>query len=170
MEETMTLTISQIDSPVGQLHFATTDRALVALRFDAKERGVAGDPLGVGNCLQRYFKGELHALDELAIEFQEGTEFQRAVWTALRQVPVGETWSYQQLAKAIGRPRAVRAVGAANGQNPIALVLPCHRVIGKSGELRGYGGGLDRKRWLLRHEAGAKPECLHCALAVGHQH
>ena len=150
----MTLFVSSIDSPVGRLHFATTERALVALRFGAKERGAAGDPLGIGAILRRYFAGELEAIDEIPIDLHEGTEFQRQVWQTLRKVPVGETWSYQQLATAVGRPRAVRAVGAANGQNPIALVLPCHRVIGKGGELRGYGGGLDRKRWLLRHETG----------------
>lgn len=148
----MTLFTSSIDSPVGRLHFATTEKALVALRFDAKERGTPGDPLGVGAILRRYFAGELEAIDEIPIDLQEGTDFQRKVWQTLRKVPVGKTWSYQQLATAVGRPRAVRAVGAANGANPIALVLPCHRVIGKGGELRGYGGGLDRKRWLLAHE------------------
>ena len=151
----MTLYISYFDSPVGRLHIATTSKALIALRFDAQEEGVAGDPLGIRDILGRYFGGELKAIDEIPIDFREGTDFQRKVWAALRRVPVGQTWSYQQLASAVGRPKAVRAVGAANGANPIALVLPCHRVIGKGGELRGYGGGLDRKRWLLAHEGAA---------------
>ena len=151
----MTLYISYFDSPVGRLHIATTSDALVALRFDAQEEGVAGDPLGIRDILRRYFAGELDAIDEIPIDFQAGTPFQRKVWGTLRKVPAGKTWSYQQLATAVGKPKAVRAVGAANGANPIALVLPCHRVIGKGGELRGYGGGLDRKRWLLSHEGAA---------------
>jgi methylated-DNA-[protein]-cysteine S-methyltransferase len=82
----------------------------------------------------------------------EGTDFQRAVWKALCTVPCGQTLSYGALARRIGRPKAVRAVGLANGANPIGIVVPCHRVIGADGTLTGYGGGLDRKRWLLAHE------------------
>jgi methylated-DNA-[protein]-cysteine S-methyltransferase len=155
----MTLYVAQAQSPVGRLHFATTERALVALRFSPLEQGQAGDPLQVGAVLARYFDGELDALGALPIDLRAGTPFQRHVWATLRGIPAGATWSYQQLAAAVGRPRAVRAVGAANGQNPIALVLPCHRVIGKGGELRGYGGGLDRKRWLLRHEGAPCADC-----------
>jgi methylated-DNA-[protein]-cysteine S-methyltransferase len=81
-----------------------------------------------------------------------GTEFQRTVWAALRAIPAGETRSYGQLAAAIGKPRAVRAAGLANGQNPIAVIVPCHRVIGANGTLTGYAGGVERKRWLLAHE------------------
>ena len=82
-----------------------------------------------------------------------GTPFQRKVWSALRDIGVGRTASYSEVAKAVGSPSAVRAVGAANGANPIPIVIPCHRVIGADGSLCGYGGGLERKRWLLRHEA-----------------
>ena len=81
-----------------------------------------------------------------------GTPFQQKVWAALRQIPCGETWSYSDLADVVGRPSATRAVGMINGRNPISIVVPCHRVIGKDGSLTGYGGGLDRKRWLLQHE------------------
>jgi methylated-DNA-[protein]-cysteine S-methyltransferase len=83
-----------------------------------------------------------------------GTPFQQTVWAALREIPCGQTISYATLARRIGRPSAVRAVGLANGANPVGIVIPCHRVIGANGTLTGYGGGLDRKRWLLSHEAG----------------
>lgn len=98
-----------------------------------------------------YFAGVRNALVSVAWE-GAGTAFQRQVWAALCEIPAGETWSYARLAAHIGRPTAVRAVGLANGSNPVALVVPCHRVIGSDGSLTGYGGGLHRKRWLLRHE------------------
>jgi len=101
-----------------------------------------------------YFEGELEALDSLETAAR-GTDFQRTVWDALRTIPVGTTISYGTLAARIGKASAVRAVGLANGANPIALVVPCHRVIGADGSLTGYGGGLDRKRWLLAHESPA---------------
>ena len=113
-------------------------------------------PLRLVQALDRYFAGDLFTIDDLPTA-TAGTTFQRAVWAALRQIPVGETTSYSALAARIGRPNAVRAVGLANGSNPIGLVVPCHRVIGASGALTGYGGGLDRKRWLLAHEAGSAP-------------
>ena len=103
--------------------------------------------------LEAYFAGELREF-EMAVE-PEGTPFRRRVWGALARVPYGETWSYGELAREAGLGRgAARAVGAANGANPIAIVLPCHRVIGADGRLVGYGGGLDRKAWLLAHERG----------------
>ncbi len=103
--------------------------------------------------LAAYFAGRLRRFTiPLA---PEGTPFQRAVWAALATIPFGETRSYSDVARAVGRPRAVRAVGAANGRNPLALVLPCHRVIGASGALTGYAGGIDRKEWLLAHEQRA---------------
>jgi len=101
--------------------------------------------------LRRYFGGELESLDEIDVELN-GTSFQKNVWLALRSVKAGSTMSYSQLAKQVGSPAAVRAVGAANGANPVAVVLPCHRIIGSNGSLTGYGGGLHRKRWLLDHE------------------
>jgi methylated-DNA-[protein]-cysteine S-methyltransferase len=102
--------------------------------------------------LRRYFAGDdLHALDGLAVE-TGGTPFQRRVWRALRDIPAGSTTSYGVLARRLGVPSAARAVGLANGANPVGVVVPCHRVIGADGALTGYGGGLERKRWLLAHE------------------
>lgn len=101
--------------------------------------------------LKAYFNGDLNAVDQL-ITATGGTDFQREVWQALREIPAGETLSYGELSQRIGRPKAVRAVGMANGANPISIVVPCHRVIGANRSLTGYGGGLDRKRWLLDHE------------------
>ena len=101
--------------------------------------------------LEAYFAGDLTGIDSLPVE-TAGTPFQRDVWKALRTIPAGTTRSYGAVAEQIGRPKAVRAVGAANGSNPISIVLPCHRVIGTSGSLTGFGGGMERKRWLLAHE------------------
>jgi methylated-DNA-[protein]-cysteine S-methyltransferase len=101
--------------------------------------------------VEAYFAGELHTF-ELPLR-AEGTPFQRAVWAALERIPFGTTTSYGAIAAAVGAPGSARAVGAANGRNPIAIVVPCHRVIGANGRLVGYGGGLDRKTWLLGHEA-----------------
>ena len=101
--------------------------------------------------LEAYFGGELRAVDTLAVR-TGGTPFQRDVWAALRSIPAGQTLSYGVLAKRLNRPSAMRAVGMANGANPVSIVVPCHRVIGADGSLTGYGGGLPRKRWLLEHE------------------
>ena len=106
--------------------------------------------------LLAYFAGELDAIDSLPTA-AGGTPFQRAVWSALRRIPAGRTMSYGALAAKIGHPKAVRAVGHANGANPIAIVVPCHRVIGADASLTGYGGGIERKRWLLAHESGGLP-------------
>lgn len=122
-----------------------------------REQAVAWvNPGGVTDAFRRYFDGELTAVDDLPLG-ASGTEFQRAVWSALREIPCGQTWSYGQLAAHIGRPKAVRAVGTANGANPIAVVVPCHRVIGANGALTGYAGGLERKKWLLAHEGAQLP-------------
>lgn len=101
--------------------------------------------------MQAYFDGDLGAIDRLEIKVG-GTDFQRRVWAALREIPCGRTLSYMDLATRLGNPLAVRAVGLANGANPISIVVPCHRVIGSNRALTGYGGGLYRKRWLLEHE------------------
>jgi methylated-DNA-[protein]-cysteine S-methyltransferase len=111
----------------------------------------ATNPGGLSEKLKRYFSGDLSSIDTLPVQ-TAGTAFQREVWHALREIPCGTTISYGQLAERIGRPAAVRAVGLANGSNPIGVVVPCHRVIGSNGSLTGYGGGIDRKRWLLQHE------------------
>ena len=158
--------IATIDSPIGKLTTAARGARVCLLHFGAAspalkaslkswypdEKIEAGsDPGGAVGVLRRYFDGDLGSLDEIEVELH-GTSFQRGVWTALRSVKAGTTLSYAQLADRVGAPAAVRAVGAANGANPVALVLPCHRIIGSNGSLTGYGGGLDRKRWLLDHE------------------
>lgn len=107
------------------------------------------------DALHAYLEGKLDAIDAIAVE-TGGTVFQRAVWDELRRIPAGTTLSYSDLATRIGRPKAVRAVGHANGANPICIVVPCHRLIGSDGSLTGYGGGLPRKRWLLNHEGAAQ--------------
>jgi methylated-DNA-[protein]-cysteine S-methyltransferase len=109
------------------------------------------NPGGLTAAVERYFAGDLAAITGLPIAI-EGTPFQCAVWRALREIPFGETRSYAAIARQVGNPAAVRAVGLANGSNPIGLILPCHRVIGSDGSLTGYGGGVERKRWLLAHE------------------
>jgi methylated-DNA-[protein]-cysteine S-methyltransferase len=109
------------------------------------------NPHGLSDAFRNYFAGELGAIDRLPVE-TAGTLFQREVWRELRKIPCGTTISYAELAERIGRPNAVRAVGLANGSNPVPIVVPCHRVIGSDGSLTGYGGGLERKRWLLQHE------------------
>ena len=108
-------------------------------------------PSAARKALEAYFEGDIAAIDAVDVE-AGGTAFQRAVWAALRRIPAGQTTSYGALASTIERPRAMRAVGLANGSNPIGVIVPCHRVIGASGALTGYGGGLARKQWLLEHE------------------
>ena len=157
-----------LPSPIGPLTLVAEAGQLVALYLDAQRHrpdedafGSAGDPGAApfgaaARQLAAYFAGQLTEFDlPLA---PAGTEFQRRVWAALQTIPYGQTWSYAQLAEKIGSASAVRAVGLANGKNPIALVIPCHRVIGSDGSLTGYGGGLDRKRFLLDLEsASASP-------------
>lgn len=148
-----------LDSPLGPVVAVATDGALV--RLGAASPGTAFDPQTCGERdddllpalreqLDAYWRGALQDFDvPLA---PRGTAFQQRVWAALRRIPFGQTWSYRRVAEQIGHPSAVRAVGAANGRNPIWLVVPCHRVIGSSGALVGYAGGLDTKRFLLDHE------------------
>ena len=114
------------------------------------------NPFGHASALKAYFAGDMAALDRIPVVF-DGTPFQNKVWKALRRIPVGQTTSYGALARKIGEPKAMRAVGLANGANPVAVIVPCHRVIGSDGSLTGFGGGLPRKKWLLAHEA------KHCA-------
>jgi methylated-DNA-[protein]-cysteine S-methyltransferase len=129
-------------------------RRLLARHFGAVKAELGKVAAPIRAAFERYFAGDRQALK--AVPWTTGgTAFQRKVWEALTTIPVGETWSYAQLAAAIGSPKAVRAVGLANGANPIPIVVPCHRVIGANGSLTGFGGGLDRKRWLLTHEGAA---------------
>jgi methylated-DNA-[protein]-cysteine S-methyltransferase len=152
----MTWLVDRFESPVGTLLVAVSERGVLH-RLSFTDEPIADavptrDPHGVCSALARYFAGEITVIDSLTCDGQ-GTDFQRQVWRALRDIPAGQTESYLGLATRIGKPAAVRAVGAANGANPIALVVPCHRVIGADGSLTGYGGGLPRKKWLLAHEA-----------------
>lgn len=160
-----------VDTPVGTAHAAVAVDAdgrerLVVLAFEdhfprvaawARRRlaavpWVEGETASV-DAVRRYVAGDLHAIDALDVD-APGTDFQRRVWEALRQIPPGETRSYGQVAAAIGAPSAVRAVGTANGANPVWVVVPCHRVVRSDGSPGGYGGGVERKRWLLDHESG----------------
>lgn len=141
------------ESPIGTIEIRANDSALTALDF-CEQRGVTvAHPLleRAIKQLSEYFKGERQLFD-LKIELM-GTNFQKSVWQELLHIPYGRTCSYFDIARNINSPKAVRAVGAANGKNPIALIVPCHRVIGSNGTLTGYAGGLDRKAWLLQHEA-----------------
>ena len=164
-----TIDLAEFHSPIGTLTLAVRDRALCALvfadgwrdrrarlehRFGAVELRRADDPAHVLSALAAYFEGDLHVLDGIAVD-AGGTPYQRAVWDALRRIPPATTVSYGAIARALGRPAAVRAVGTANGANPVGIVVPCHRVIGADGTLTGYAGGLERKRWLLAHEQTA---------------
>jgi methylated-DNA-[protein]-cysteine S-methyltransferase len=158
--------LATVDSPLGELTVAARGSKVCLVHFGADSKRVraaltswypdhaiepVADPGGVVAVLERYFAGDLASLDEVDVELH-GTDFQQRVWQALRSVAAGTTSSYAELARKVGAPAAVRAVGAANGANPVAVVLPCHRIIGSNGTLTGYGGGLDRKRWLLNHE------------------
>ena len=149
------------ESPVGPLLLFSDGQALTGLSFvDAETSdpapGCRRDPAefdSVRGQLAEYFAGRMQAFDLLLNA--RGTPFQKRVWDELLKIPFGERISYGELARRIGQPGASRAVGRANGQNPIAVIVPCHRVIGASGSLTGFGGGLARKRWLLEHESAA---------------
>ena len=151
---------STFQSPVGPLLLAGSKAGLLLVSFASGNRPKNVDPewrpdttafVEVVRQLQSYFAGERKNFDLALI--LEGTDFQKRVWTALRKIPYGETISYKELAEMIGSPRAVRAVGAANGANPIPIIIPCHRVIGNDGSLTGFGGGLPLKKQLLELES-----------------
>jgi len=156
----MHLSFIQIDSPIGRLTVAAGPEALHAIEFASNRHpqdragwiGAETSLLAQAALqLREYFEGGRRSF-ELPLAPQ-GTDFQRAAWQALAEIPYGETRSYAQQAAALGKPSATRAVGAANGRNPLPIVLPCHRVIGANGALTGFGGGIEVKRWLLAHEA-----------------
>lgn len=171
----VTIVVDEIDSPIGPLVLAIageTERRVLALAFGERwpemrprlASRTASEPAtwrsargtgDVGRRLRDYFAGDLAALAAIRVE-TGGTTFQRSVWLALRRIGPGRTASYADVARRIGHPRAVRAVGLANGANPVCLVVPCHRVIATGGGLGGYGGGLARKRWLLAHEGALR--------------
>lgn len=162
----MQLFTARTPSPIGALTLVWDDVALRALDFNGFEErfqrllrtqygecqlAEAQVPNQIGSALEAYFAGDIQAIDTLPVR-TGGTAFQQRVWTALREILPGTTTSYGELAKRLGNAAATRAVGRANGANPIGVVVPCHRVIGADGSLTGYGGGMDRKRWLLDHE------------------
>jgi methylated-DNA-[protein]-cysteine S-methyltransferase len=169
MNEALQLLFDQIDTPIGEFlivsdqdgNLRATDwrehedrmRRLLHLQYgeNAARLEPSSNPRGLTEAIRKYFSGELAAIDDLPVR-TVGTPFQQEVWQELRKIPCGTTISYGQLAQRIGRPAAVRAVGLANGSNPVGIIVPCHRVIGANGTLTGYGGGLERKRWLLAHE------------------
>jgi methylated-DNA-[protein]-cysteine S-methyltransferase len=164
-----TFTLERLDTPTGRILIVTDEeRVLRAVDWEDHEGRMqkllqrhygngaiqlseTARPSAARAALRAYFDGHLDALSALPTATQ-GTDFQRTVWSALRRIPIGQTVSYGGLAVKIGRPAAARAVGLANGANPIAIVVPCHRVIGADASLTGFGGGVERKRWLLAHE------------------
>lgn len=172
MSDKETYYFDVVDSPVGKLAIvAEASGAMRLLSFDGESERwrhefgrrfpaaalvARRDPFGHASALRAYFAGDMEALDRIPVVFG-GTVFQNKVWRQLRRIPVGQTTSYGALARKIGEPKAMRAVGLANGANPIAVIVPCHRVVGSDGSLTGFGGGLPRKKWLLDHEA------QHCA-------
>jgi len=174
LPDPLSLLIDRSRTPIGELIVVAdgegrlravdwTDYEARLMKLLARHYGEGGfvlwpsrDPGGLTSRLQAYFDGELSAIEGLP-SATGGTAFQQSVWQALRGIPCGTAISYRELARRIGRPAAVRAVGLANGANPVGIVVPCHRVIGSNGSLTGYGGGIERKRWLLAHEGWRSP-------------
>lgn len=160
MLQGMTRSHAVTDSPVGPLTIVLTERGLCGLYMKRTKRPLSGEITGprddgvateIVTQLGEYFRGERREFD-LPLDLQ-GTDFQRSVWDLLLQIPYGERATYGELAERLGDPRTVRAVGAANGSNPVSIVVPCHRVVGGDGSLTGYAGGVERKRFLLDLEA-----------------
>ncbi len=162
----MKLSVDKINSELGTILIVSDGEQLCAVDFaDYEQRMVkllqrrygnfcfqeVKDPQGYSSRIQAYLKGDRHSLDHIPVS-TGGTTFQQQVWLALRTIPWGATISYGELAAKIAKPTAYRAVGLANSLNPVAIALPCHRVIGANATLTGYAGGLERKRWLLNHE------------------
>ncbi len=162
--ETGDRTHQVIDSPIGELTLVADGNVLCALYMTEHRHAPQPEIFGprhpdnpvlalTETQLKEYFAGQRTVFD-IPLDTASGTPFQRVVWAALREIPYGETWTYGELARHIGQPTAFRAVGLANGKNPISIIVPCHRVIGSGGSLTGYGGGLDRKQHLLALEQG----------------
>ncbi|HUA18865.1 MAG TPA: methylated-DNA--[protein]-cysteine S-methyltransferase [Bryobacteraceae bacterium] len=162
----MLLHHEETSSPLGRILFFSDGQAVCALEFAGHEQQMRAalerrfgpfdmrrrsDPLNLAAQLREYFAGDLRVFDATPVN-AGGTPFQQRVWRALRAIPAGTTCSYGELAARLGNPAACRAVGRANALNPVSIIVPCHRVIGASSSLTGYGGGLERKQWLLRHE------------------
>ena len=154
--------IAYINSPLGSIEIKGNAYGLASLHFMDSEvsasETIPKDLKIVASKIAEYFEGKRTDFDvKLA---PEGTEFQKKVWKQLQEIPFGKTTSYQQMANQLGDPKVIRAAASANGKNPIAIIIPCHRVIGSDGSLTGYSGGLHRKKWLLEHESSAKQQSL----------
>jgi methylated-DNA-[protein]-cysteine S-methyltransferase len=151
------------ESPIGVIEIISTNKAIRSILFSEKDKKEnylqAETPSVLAECytqLDEYFKGNRH---DFSFPYQfQGTDFQKTVWAALTEIPYAETGSYKDIAVSIGNEKAIRAVGSANGKNKLSIVIPCHRVIGSSGKLTGYAGGLWRKEWLLQHEKSCEKE------------
>ena len=172
MLDSLAFFIDRMETPIGELLLVADEAGKLRavdwndyeprmLQLLERYYGKAGftlepvsNPHSLRDSVNRYFAGDIGIIDDIPVE-TAGTPFQRTVWAELRNIPSGTTTTYGKLAERIGRPKAVRAVGLANGSNPVGIIVPCHRVIGSDGSLTGYGGGLDRKRWLLNHELSA---------------
>ena len=163
------LNLNKVDSPLGKILVVTKGSDVCALDFADHEQRMrqilqshygdfslitASDSLGICDRIQAYFSGNYESLATISVN-PRGTPFQQKVWSRLREIPVGKTLTYGELAMQLGNPNASRAVGMANSRNPVAIVIPCHRVIGANAKLTGYAGGLARKQWLLKHEGVA---------------
>jgi O-6-methylguanine DNA methyltransferase len=151
----MTTDVAVVPFALGSFRVTVDDGVVRKATFDLTPQPARRDPFGVHDVLLAYFAGDVGALDALTVGAR-GTQFQHEVWDQLRQIPVGTTISYGEMARRVGKPTASRAVGMANATNPIALIVPCHRVIRTGGALGGYAFGLDHKRWLLEHEAAER--------------
>jgi methylated-DNA-[protein]-cysteine S-methyltransferase len=162
----MKFSIDRIPSPMGTMLLVSDGRSLCSLdfvdcekrmmklllkRYDSVELVESIDPQGFSSKIRAYLAGDFSGLEDLPVN-GGGTDFQQLVWQGLRTIPLGTTLSYGELATQLGKPTASRALGMANSLNPVAIVVPCHRVIGAKANLTGYAGGLDRKQWLLQHE------------------
>jgi len=161
----MNLQFQNIPSPIGGILLVFDADCLRALDFQDHEHrthhflrlhygqvNLKPGKTPISREIEAYFEGDLNALTRIRVQ-TGGTDFQRKVWKSLTKIKPGTTKTYSEIATEIGHPKAIRAVGAANGANPVSIVVPCHRVIGANGTLTGYGGGLDRKKWLLHHES-----------------
>ncbi|HET6440442.1 MAG TPA: methylated-DNA--[protein]-cysteine S-methyltransferase [Anaeromyxobacter sp.] len=159
-----------VHTPIGPLVLSLAGRTVRAARFEDAATSSPPAPPALAARLAAYFAGDLESLLTVPVD-PGGTPFQRAVWNALRRIPPGEVRSYSALARELGRAGAARAVGAACARNPVALLVPCHRAVGKGGVLTGYAFGLERKRWLLDHEARGRGSMAGaCSASVGPWH
>ncbi len=174
MNEKLRLLVDRLKTPIGEMLIVADEqgnlRAVDWADYEARMRNLLRlhygkdgfrlepciNPSDLTYAISRYFDGELSAIDTLPVQ-TGGTLFQRDVWRTLRKIPCGTTIHYSKLAVQVERPKAIRAIGSANGANPVGVVVPCHRVIGADGSLTGYGGGIERKRWLLEHELARNP-------------